>query len=190
MKRVSTVAQQDTTGVDARPDDNGPDIRVGISQRTIASYPWYADATKAVDRLRGEDFPIDRAAVAGRGLQPVEQATGRVSMRSAAVRAAISGAIVGALIGWLLGLFTLVTPRIGGAWVIVVAAVLGAVLAAAVALIGYKATGGRRQVSALRAVRAEHYDVLVDADLADRAATLLRRAASRVRPLRRSAPDL
>ncbi len=115
------MVQQQTPGVDARPDDIGNDIRVGISQRTVVSYPWYADAAGAVERLRGEDFPVDRAAVAGRGLRPVEQATGRLSMESVAARAAISGAIVGALLGWLLGLFNVMTPRIADAWVIGVA---------------------------------------------------------------------
>lgn len=53
-------------------------------------------------------------------------------------------------------------------------AVLGVLLGTAVALLGYVIAQGRRSVIPDDRVRAGHYDILVEADLADRAVRLLR----------------
>ena len=45
------------------------------ARRVIASYENYQDAQRAVDRLADAGFPVERAAIVGRGLSYVEQAS-------------------------------------------------------------------------------------------------------------------
>jgi hypothetical protein len=173
----------------ARADDIRADVRVGISQRTVASYGGHSEAVQAINRLTGQGFPADRAAIVGRGLQPLEKATGRLSPKSVAARAATSGAIIGITVSWLLVVFDATSPMIATVWVAINGAILGGVIGAVVGLIGHVATRGRRHVTAISAVRAERYDVLVDADLAVRAAGFLGPTPPDPRAAQRAAPD-
>lgn len=81
----------------------------------------------------------------------------------------------------MLGLFDLTETSLALPWLIINSAILGAVLGAAVALLGYAITHGRRSFVVDLPARADRYHIVVDADLADRAVRLLRDA--------RTAPD-
>ncbi|SFQ58983.1 hypothetical protein SAMN05421810_11075 [Amycolatopsis arida] len=145
-------------------------------RQVIASYGDYADAERAVDHLSDHDFPVERAMIVGRGLEMVEQITGRTTYLSAAGRGAVSGAVVGALIGWLFGLFDWVAPLIASLLLALYGAVFGAIIGAVVALVAHALSGGRRDFSSVPSFRAQSHDVLVDAEVADRAVALLREA--------------
>lgn len=139
------------------------------TRQIVASYPDYAGAQWAVDALADRDFAVDRLAIVGANLQSFEQVTGRRGHLRAAAEGAATGAVIGLLVGWLLGLFSLVEPLVSalllGAWGLLIGAVLGAVLGA----IGHALTGGRRDFSSVSTVRAERYDVLATAEVADEA---------------------
>ncbi|WP_306748104.1 general stress protein [Saccharothrix yanglingensis] len=88
--------------------------RQAAGQVVVGSYETYAEAERAVDHLSDNRFPVERAAIVGRGLNSVEQVAGRLTTWGAAARSAVSGAVPGALFGWLFGLFDWVDPLIAG----------------------------------------------------------------------------
>lgn len=151
------------------------------TRQTIASYPDYDGAQWAVDALADRDFAVDRLAIVGANLQSFEQVTGKRGYLVAAVEGATSGALIGLLIGWLLGLFSLVEPVVSALLLGVWGLAIGAVVGAAVGAIGHVLTRGRRDFSSVSTLRAERYDVLAAADVADEA----RRALDDVAPARR-----
>lgn len=138
-----------------------------ISRVVVASYPDYAGAQYTVDALSDQRFPVDRLAIVGAGLQSFEQVTGRRGYGRAAAEGLVTGAVVGLAVGWLLGLFTVVQPLesaiVLGAWGLV----LGGVVGVALGVIGHALSGGRRDFSSVSTVRAQRYDVLAEADVAD-----------------------
>lgn len=148
--------------------------QVGIARRVVASYPDLRGAEQAVDRLADAGFPVEEVTVVGSGLTLVERATGRVSAASVAGRSVAAGALVGAVLGWLLGLFDLMDPLVTAVWLAVNGAILGAVVGVAVGLLGYALTRGRRGFTSVGGLRAERYDLTIDATDADRAVRLLR----------------
>lgn len=158
------------------PSTAGSPGWVGVAQRTVASYPCYQDAERALQQLAGAQFPVDRTAIAGRGLSMEEKVTGTVTAAYAAARAGLTGAIVGALVGWLLDLFDVVDPLIAALWLALNSAVLGAVTGVLVGLAAHLAARGRRSFSTTSAIRADRYDIMVDGEVADRAAHLLHSA--------------
>ena len=142
-------------------------------QIVVASYPTYAEAERAVDYLSDQRFPVERTAIVGRGLSSFEQVTGRLTMWRAAAQGAASGALLGALFGWLFGLFDWVNPVISGLLLALYGAIFGAVAGGLLGLLGHALTGGRRDFSSVAGMRAESYDVLVDAEVASQAIQLL-----------------
>lgn len=146
---------------------------LNTSRRTVASYRDYAQAERAVDYLSDHGFPVERVAVVGRDLELVEEVMGRLTYWGATGRGAASGAAVGALIGWLFGLFDWVAPLIAGLLLAFYGAIAGAVIGALIGLIGHAVTGGRRDFRSVSGFRAGSYDLLVDADVADRATDML-----------------
>ncbi|WP_199516650.1 general stress protein [Nucisporomicrobium flavum] len=147
--------------------------QLGVAQRVIAVHEDHAEAERTVQALAEAGIPAGRTSIVGRGLTFADRGTGRLSTGEVTARGAVSGLIVGALTGWLLGLFDLVTSSVSTWWLVVNAAALGAVLGATIALVGYAATRGRRSFSTPPTLTASHYDVLVDADLADHAVRVL-----------------
>ncbi|NNJ25877.1 general stress protein [Alienimonas chondri] len=150
-------------------------------QRIVGSFPDYAAAQKAVDYLSDEKFPVEHVTIVGRGMQFVEQVTGRLNWGRAFLNGLSSGAMTGLFIGLLLALFFPAIEVENGAvvregfnWPLILwSLAIGAVFGSAFALIGYAMTGGKRDFTSVGAMRAETYDVLVDADHADEAERVL-----------------
>ncbi|MCM4083820.1 general stress protein [Paractinoplanes hotanensis] len=151
-------------------------IHLGVAQRTIGTYDDYPSACRAVERLRDGDFSVEQTTIMAAGLHTVDREQGQVSTPDVTRRGAVSGMLIGAAVGYMLGLFDLTETSLALPWLIVNAAILGAVLGAAVALLGYVITQGRRSFVANQPVRADRYHIVVDADFADRAVRLLRDA--------------
>ncbi len=164
---------RDNTGTDVTGTGS---IHIGVAQRTIGTYEDYWVARRMVDRLRDGDFPVEQTTVMAAGLHTVDREQGRVSTADVTRRGAVSGLLIGAAVGYILGLFDLTETSLALPWLIVNAAILGAVIGAAVALLGYVITQGRRSFVANQPVRADQYHIVVEADLADRAVRLLRGA--------------
>jgi hypothetical protein len=135
----------------------------------VASFTDYAGAQYAVDTLSDQRFPVNRLAIVGAGLQSFEQVTGRRGYGKAAIEGLATGALVGLLVGWLLGVFTIVQPLwaaiVLGFWGLIIGGVIGIVLG----LIGHALSRGRRDFSSVSTVRAQRYDVLAEADVAEQA---------------------
>ena len=152
---------------------NHPHAQVSVAMRTVGSYERYGEAEQAMNRLAERDFPIERAMIVGRDLEVVERVTGTITAAVATGRGALFGLVIGALTGWLIGLLNLVDPLVAAFWLAVNTALLGAILGAATSMLVYAATKGRRSFTSITGTRARHYDILVDAEVADRAAGLL-----------------
>jgi hypothetical protein len=142
-------------------------------RRTVASYPAYADAERAVDYLSDHAFPVERTAIVGRDLRFVEQITGRLGYGGAAARGAVSGAIAGFLVGWLFGIFDWFNPVVAAGWLAFDGLWFGAIVGAVMGLIFHALTRGRRDFSSVSGLRPERFDVLVDEEVADEAERLL-----------------
>jgi hypothetical protein len=142
-------------------------------RRVVASYTDYRDAERAVDRLADQGFPVERTAIVARGLEYVEQITGRVRWIDAAIRGMFPGAIAGFLIGWLFGVFNWFNPVISSVVLALNGLWFGALVGSLVGLLAYALQRGRRDFASVGGVRAERYDVLADEELADQAERLL-----------------
>jgi hypothetical protein len=136
---------------------------------TVASYPDYASAQRAIDYLSDNQFPVEHTAIIGTGLRLVENVLGRLTTGRAALAGTASGAWFGLFIGLLLGIFgnanwvgvVLAGIIVGGAW--------GAIFGA----IAHSATRGRRDFTSRSSLQAEQYGIAVDADYAEQARQLL-----------------
>jgi hypothetical protein len=145
----------------------------GQARRTIASYPTYAEAERAVDHLADKHFPVERVSIVGRDLHFVEQVTGRMGYKEAALRGAISGAFVGVLVGWLFGIFNWFDPLLAAAWLAFQGLWFGALVGASIGLGIHALMRGRRDFSSVAGMRADRYEVMVDDEIAEEAASLL-----------------
>ncbi|TDE87078.1 glycine zipper family protein [Deinococcus sp. S9] len=145
-----------------------PDQRARVN---VATYPTYAEAQRAVDYLSDQHFPVERLAIVGEGLKTIEQVTGRLDWGRAASLGFGQGLFIGLFVGLLFGLLGLA----GGSLLYVVAygMVMGALTGLVWGLIGYALSGGRRDFTSIGGMRADHYVILADAEVAEQARTLL-----------------
>ena len=143
-----------------------PGLPTGLS---VGTYDSYADAQKAVDHLSDEKFPVENLAIVGTDLRQVERVTGRLSWGKVALGGLASGAWIGLFVGLLLGLFT----DEGWAQIILLSLLWGAVFMLILALVGYAATGGRRDFTSQSVNIASHYEIFCQHQHADQARELL-----------------
>ena len=143
------------------------------SRTTIASFDDYADAQRAVDRLSDEGFPVERVSIVGTGLRYVEQVTGRLTTGRAALIGATQGAALGALFGLVFGLIFTIDPDPAILFLVLYGLVAGAIFGALLGAITQAATGGTRDFASVAGMQADRYEVMVDDDVADRAARIL-----------------
>ena len=137
----------------------------------LASYPRYADAQSAVDKLSDARFPVERISIVGRDLRLVETVTGRLDWG----RAALSGLATGAWFGLLVGLFIGIFTDDARSWITLVlwGLLFGAIAGVLFGLVSYAATGGRRDFVSVSSLVADRYEVLVDPATVDEARRLL-----------------
>ena len=146
-------------------------------RRAVAAFDTYEEAQRAADRLSDAGFPVERVAIVGQGLRYVEQITGRLTTGRAALLGALQGASIGGILGLLTALIFTWDPAPGVLLIILYGLVAGAILGAVLGALLHAATGGERDFTSIPGMQAERYEIMVDADVADRAAELLRAAA-------------
>lgn len=131
------------------------------NQQRLASFPAYVDAQRLVDRMSDDGFPVEHVRIIGDDVRTVEQVTGRMTKPRAALYGAGSGAWWGLLVGLIISLF--VVPAVGWLWLIIAAVLIGAVWGAAFGSAAHWTTRGQRDFSSVQGLRAQRYDVYVDA---------------------------
>jgi heat induced stress protein YflT len=141
------------------------------SRRSVGTYENYVDAQRAVDTLSDKGFPVARVSIVGRGLRFEEQVLGRETVGTATLRGGGSGALIGALFG--LFLWVISANDVGAGWIILYGIVFGAVIGALLGAIFQAASGGQRDFRSASRMTADHYDVMVDDEVADEATRLL-----------------
>ncbi|MFL6140900.1 MAG: general stress protein [Labedaea sp.] len=144
-------------------------------RRAVASYLSYGEAERAVDFLSDHDFPVARVAIIGHEVRLVEQVIGRLNWGRSALHGAGSGALVGGLTGWVFGLFDWVRPLVASLTLAAYGLIIGALLGAVFAVVVYAFQGGRRDFASVQALQPSRYDIVVDGEVADKAARLLAR---------------
>ncbi len=142
----------------------------------VASFRSYADAREAVDRLAQHEFPLERVSIVGHGLNFVENVTGRRGYFSAALSGAGTGAAVGGLFGFVAGLFNWVEPLVSALALGLFGLILGAVVGLIFGLLS-KAIGGE-DFTSVGSMQADHFDVVVGHEVAERARRVLDRGTS------------
>lgn len=147
---------------------------VGRPMVSVATYPDYATAQRAVDYLSDNRFPVEQAQIVGTGLSLVEYVTGRLTTGKAALAGAATGAWFGLFIGLLFGLFVVHN------WfaVVIAGVVIGAIWGAVFGAIAHAATRGRRDFTSSSSLQAKEYAVNVGTEHAEQARQLLSRLDS------------
>jgi len=147
-----------------------PGLPTGLS---VGTYDTYAEAQRAVDHLADEKFPVENLAIVGTDLRQVERVTGRMTWAKAALGGLASGAWIGLFVGLLIGLFT----DEGWGQIILFSVLWGALFMLILALVGYAATGGRRDFTSQNVTIAAHYEIFCQHQHAERARELLAKLA-------------
>ena len=154
-----------------QPDPRAALIPDQSARVSVATYATYPEAQRAVDYLSDERFPVERLAIVGEGLKTIEQVTGRLDWGRAASLGFGQGMFIGLFVGLLFGLLGL-----GGGnllYAVAYGVVMGAVTGLVWSLLSYAMSGGRRDFTSIGGMRADHYVILADADLAERARNIL-----------------
>jgi hypothetical protein len=138
---------------------------------TVATYPDYALAQRAVDYLSDNQFPVEKTAIVGTDLRLVENVLGRMTI----VRAALAGAASGAWFGLFIGLFLGIFSDSNWFGLIFLGLLIGAAWGAIFGAIAQAMTGGRRDFTSRSSLQASQYAVVVEADVADGARQLVTR---------------
>ena len=161
--RSRTSKEQASTEV-AVVDESRP-------RRTLASYPTYAEAERAVDWLSDQGFAVEHVAIVGKGLRSVEQVTGRMTAGRAALIGAGEGALIGMLFAILFGIF-FTGPAFGGLllYSVIVGSLFGALLGALAHEVN---SAGRRDFVSDSGIVADRYEVQADEGVADDAERVL-----------------
>ncbi len=141
----------------------------------VGTYHTYADAQRAVDFLSDSEFPVQHVTIVGNDLRMVERVTGRLTQNRVALGGAAGGAWWGLFIGAMLVLFG--TGTRSAFLLLLLTVLVGAVFGAIFGLIGYAATGGRRDFTSTSSVVATSYDVLCEYAHAESAREVLGRLA-------------
>lgn len=137
--------------------------------QSLAVYPGYAAAQKAVDFLSDNHFPVENCMIVGTDLKKVERITGRLTTGRVALAGALSGLWLGMFVGLIFALFG---DNQGWA-VVATTAVFGVLFGVVWALLGYAASRGQRDFSSVSSVVATRYEVLVENKHAQAARELL-----------------
>jgi uncharacterized membrane protein len=155
-----------TAGGRELPRMPGTVADLGVS---VAAYPQYAQAQRALDYLSDNRFPVEHASIVSSDLSMVETVKGRMTTARAARRGAAAGAWLGLFIGVMFGLFS------SHSWWGVVAAgvAIGAVWGTILGAIARAGARGGRDFIARGALAAGSYEVLVEAGHAEQAHSML-----------------
>jgi hypothetical protein len=127
--------------------------------QTVASFPTYEAAQKAVSTLIAGEVPARDIAIVGKGLRSIERVTGRLGYAAAARSGAINGVLLGLLFSAILVIGTPSVPIQAFVGVLFVGIAIGMLLS----IVTYSFVRRRRDYASVTAVLADHYEVTVAA---------------------------
>jgi len=145
---------------------------------TIADFPSYEAAQKAVSSLIAAEIPAKDIAIVGRGLRSVETVTGRLGYAAAARSGAINGVLLGLLFS---AIFVLGTPN-AAVQLFVGVMFVGIAIGMLMSLITYSVLRRRRDYTSMTQLIADRYEVTVLARSLARARDVLRVPAAAPAP--------
>ncbi len=124
---------------------------------TVATYPTYEGAQKAVSALIAAEVPARDIAIVGHGLRSLERVTGRLGYATAARSGGINGLLLGLLFSFI---FVLGMPTASIA-VFLGVLLIGVALGMLLSLITYSVVRRRRDFASVMQVTADRYEVCV-----------------------------
>lgn len=142
-----------------------PQGRGGEVGETVASFPTYEGAQKAVSALIAADVPARDIAIVGSGLRSVERVTGKLGYATAARQGAINGLLLGLFFS---AIFLLGNPSVVVA-VFIGVMFVGVALGMLFSIGAYAIVRRRRDFASVMQVIADHYEVTVVASSIHRA---------------------
>lgn len=142
------------------PEDTG---------QTVASFPTYEAAQKAVSTLIAGEIPAREISIVGHDLRSVERVTGRLGYAAAARSGAINGLLLGLLFAAIFVLGSPTVPIQAFVGVLFVGIAIGMLLS----LVTYSFVRRRRDYASVMQVVAEHYEVHVASSSVHRARQVL-----------------
>lgn len=145
---------------------------------TVASFPTYEAAQKAVSSLIAGEVPAKEIAIVGQGLRSIERVTGRLGYATAARQGAINGVLLGLLFSAFVVLGTPSVPIQAFVGIIFVGIAIGMLLS----IITYSLIRRRRDFASVMQVVADHYEVTVLGSSIHRARELLGPQSMTARP--------
>lgn len=137
---------------------------------SVAVYPTYADAQRAVDHLADNDFPVQDLCIVGTDLKQVERVLGRRTWGRVLAEGAMSGFGTGLFFGLMMMVFM---PALGATSAFSLGLLMGIGMGVITAGMAYAASGGRRDFSSVQAIVATRYEVLGEHTVVNRARQML-----------------
>ncbi len=134
-----------------------PQARGGEIGETVASFPTYEGAQKAVSALIAADVPARDIAIVGSGLRSIERVTGRLGYATAARQGAINGLLLGLFFSAIFVLGNSAVPVSAFVGVLFVGVALGMLMSIG----AYAIVRRRRDFASVMQVVADHYEVTV-----------------------------
>lgn len=136
--------------------------------RSLGTYATYAEVQAVVDMLADKQFPVQHTLIVGTDLKLMERVTGRQSWGRVVLGGVLSGMWMGLFIGILFAMFTdqpLVT--------VISSVLIGIVFFTIWSVIGYAASGGKRDFTSMTSTIPMQYELLVEHRHAEEARRLL-----------------
>ncbi len=137
--------------------------------QTVASFPRYEAAQKAVSALIAAEIPAREIAIVGVGLRSIERVTGRLGYATAARSGAVNGLLLGMLFSAIFVLGSPTVPIQAFVGVLFVGIAIGMLAS----LAAFAIVRRRRDFASVMQFVAERYEVAVDAAHAARARQVL-----------------
>lgn len=137
--------------------------------QTVASFPTYEAAQKAVSSLIAADVPARDIAIVGQGLRSIERITGRLGYASAARSGAVNGLLLGLLFSAILVIGSPSVPIQAFVGVLFVGIAIGMLLS----IVAYSFVRRRRDYASVMQVIADHYEITVTDNSVARARQVL-----------------
>ena len=146
------------------PSDSAGDGLPGTAPppdgRPLLTVLTYDEAARAVDALAEARFPVRYVSIVGHGVRTVDNVTGRWGPARAVASTTLAGGVVGLLFGLLFDWWRAADTDVGWAWLAFYGLVYAALAGLIVSLLFARV--GQHDLSSVRAIDAESYDVTLN----------------------------